>query len=266
MQFSNIAARNISTHKMSFKDKVVVVTGSSSGIGASTVIEFAKEAAHVVIVGRNVAKLESVSEKCQKYGQKPLVIKADVSKDAEGQKIINETIEKFGRIDVLVNNAGSAELAEITSEKFMKAFDNTVNLNLRGVVNITHCAVPHLIKSKGNIINISSVAAHGTISSPDMISYCVSKAALNHFTRCAALKLAIYGVRVNAICPGPVRTDLKDTVQFQQSWEQFTEMTALKRVSEPEEIADLILFLASDKAKGITGSDFVSDNGLLVMK
>ncbi|CAH2049021.1 unnamed protein product, partial [Iphiclides podalirius] len=248
---------------MSFKDKVVVVTGSSSGIGASTAIEFAKEGAHVVIVGRNEAKLASVREKCEKYGNKPLVIKADVSNDADGKRIIVETIENFGRIDVLVNNAGTGEFVDITSENFMESYDQIINVNLRGVVYLTHQAIPHLIKSKGNIINLSSVAGMITAGISGMLAYNVSKAGLNHFSRCAALKLASYGVRVNTICPGPVRTDIINLSTM--SWETLAEMTALKRVSDPVEIADLILFLASDKARGITGSNFVSDNGMMIM-
>ncbi|CAH2051673.1 unnamed protein product, partial [Iphiclides podalirius] len=132
---------------MSFKNKVVVVTGSSSGIGASAVIEFAKEGANVVIVGRNEAKLNNVRGECEKYGKKPLVIKAEMSKDADGKRIIDETIKKFGRIDVLVNNAGICETVDITSENFMEGYDPIINVNLRGVVYITHQAIPHLIKS-----------------------------------------------------------------------------------------------------------------------
>ncbi|CAH2049023.1 unnamed protein product, partial [Iphiclides podalirius] len=251
---------------MSFKDKVVIVTGSSSGIGASTAIEFAKEGAHVVIVGRNEAKLASVREKCEKYGNKPLVIKAEMSNDADGKRIVQETIEKFGRIDVLVNNAGTSELVDITSENFMESYDQIINVNLRGVVYLTHQAIPHLIKSKGNIINISSVAGMITAGISGMLAYNVSKAGLNHFSRCAALKLASYGVRVNTISPGPVRTDIINHPTMESiSWDTFAEITALKRVSDPVEIADLILFLASDKARGITGSNFVSDNGALIL-
>ncbi|CAH2051669.1 unnamed protein product, partial [Iphiclides podalirius] len=251
---------------MSFKDKVVLVTGSSSGIGASTVIEFAKEGAHVIIVGRNETKLEDVREKCEKYGKNPLVIKADVSKDADGKKIVDETIEKFGGIDVLVNNAGTGGIVDVTNENFMEGYDRIINVNLRGVVYITHLAIPHLIKSKGNIINISSVAGTNTVGNADLIAYNMSKAGLNHFTRCAALKLASYGVRVNTISPGPVRTDIiKHPTMESITWEHISEKTALKRVSEPVEIADLILFLASEKAKGVTGSNFVSDNGMMIL-
>ncbi|CAH2051678.1 unnamed protein product, partial [Iphiclides podalirius] len=156
-----------------------------------------------------------------------------MSKDADGKRTVDETIRKFGRIDVLVNNAGAAERVDITCENFIEVYDRIVNVNLRGVVYITHLAIPHLIKSKGNIINISSVAV----------------------------------VRVNTVSPGPVRTDIiNHPTMGSVTWEKFAERTALKRVSDPVEIADLILFLASDKSRGITGSDFVSDNGMVITK
>ncbi|CAH2051682.1 unnamed protein product, partial [Iphiclides podalirius] len=250
---------------MSFKDRVVIVTGSSSGIGASTAIGFAKEGARVVIVGRNGTKLEDIRKKCEKHGKKPLVLKADVSKDADGKRIVDETVKKFGRIDVLINNAGILEKVDITGENFMEGFDRIINVNLRSTVFITHRAVPYLIKSRGNIINVSSVAGLSTIGAPDFIPYCVSKAGINHFTRSSALKLSVYGIRVNTVSPGPVRTDILNNPTMQQTtWEQIAETTALKRVSEPEEIADLIMYLASDKAKGITGSNFVTDDGILI--
>ncbi|KPJ12938.1 3-oxoacyl-[acyl-carrier-protein] reductase FabG [Papilio machaon] len=250
---------------MSFNNKVVIVTGSSSGIGAAAAIAFAKEGANVVVVGRNEEKMKNVSNKCESFGKKALVVKADVSNDADAKRIVNETLNKFGKLDILVNNAGIAEHSELTSKDFMKSFDRVMNINLRAAVYLTHLATPHLIKTKGNIINISSVAGTVNSGSSTLIAYCTSKAALNHFSRGVALKLAEHGVRVNIISPGPVRTDILDNLSIPNfNWDTFNETTPLKRYSEPEEIADLILFLASDKARGITGSEFVSDNGILI--
>ncbi|CAK1590599.1 unnamed protein product [Parnassius mnemosyne] len=251
---------------MSFENKVVIVTGSSSGIGASTAIEFAKEGAHVVLVGRNEAKLKNVSQQCEKVGKKPLIVKADVSNDDDAKIIINKTIENFGKLDVLVNNAGMGVAHDILKDDFMKTYDRIMITNLRAPVYITHLASPYLIKSKGNIINVSSIAGISTLELEDSIPYSISKAGLSHFSRNIALKLAPYGIRVNVVSPGPVYTDILANSSFDEAlFEQFKLRTALKRVSEPKEIADLILFLASDKAKGITGSDFVSDNGRLLM-
>ncbi|XP_046978458.1 3-oxoacyl-[acyl-carrier-protein] reductase FabG-like [Vanessa cardui] len=248
---------------MSFKNKVVIVTGASSGIGASTAIMFSKEGARVVMVGRNETKLSAVAAKCSS----PLVIRADVGNDDDARRIINETIDKFGQIDVLVNNAGiSVENGGILGNDMMKAFDTILNVNLRAIVHLTVLAAPHLVKTKGNIVNISSIGGITTFSTPGITNYSVSKAALNHFTVCAATELGPHGVRVNTISPGPVRTDILENANNALTWDNFIPLTLLKRVSEPEEIADLILYIASDKAKSITGSNYVSDNGMLIKR
>ncbi|CAH2094140.1 unnamed protein product [Euphydryas editha] len=251
---------------MSFANKVVLITGSSSGIGAAAAISFAKEGANVVIVGRKEHKLQKVKEECAKSGNGVLVVKADVSNEEDAKKIIKETIDKFNKLDVLVNNAGIAGMSSILSDNVLSVYDTIMNTNLRAVVHITNLAAPYLIKTKGNIINISSVAAKTTIIISPALSYAVSKAALDHFTRLVAAELASHGVRVNSISPGPVRTDFPDNAvgSIVASMEDLKKIVPLGRISEPEEIADLILFLASDKAKAITGSDYVSDNGLLL--
>ncbi|KPJ12937.1 3-oxoacyl-[acyl-carrier-protein] reductase FabG [Papilio machaon] len=251
---------------MSFDNKVVIVTGSSSGIGAAAAITFAKEGAYVVIVGRNEEKMKNVSNKCECFGKKPLVVKADISKDDEVKKIIDETIKRFGKLDILINNAGMFVPNDITSDNFMEGYDRVMNINLRAPVYLTHLAIPYLIKTKGNIVNISSVAATSIFFASSILSYFVSKAGLNHFSRGIALKLAEHGVRVNIVSPGPVRTDILDTTSAFTTWDKLAESTPLKRLSEPQEIADLILFLASEKAKGITGSEFISDNGFVLAK
>ncbi|XP_045454139.1 estradiol 17-beta-dehydrogenase 8-like [Melitaea cinxia] len=248
---------------MDFKKKVVIITGASSGIGAQSAIAFSKAGAQVVMIGRNETKLREVASKCTN----PLVIRADIAIDDDAKRIINETIKTFGQLDVLVNNAGlSNSLGSILEGDLMKSYDSIMSVNLRAVVYLTNLAAPHLIKSKGNIINISSVAGYLSPFSPQAISYCVSKAAVNHFTVCAAVELGAHGVRVNGICPGPVRTDFIANANYKSSWDHYTKYTVLGRVSEPDEIADLIMFLASNKAKGITGSNYVSDNGVMIKR
>ncbi|KAJ0172868.1 hypothetical protein K1T71_011044 [Dendrolimus kikuchii] len=244
---------------MSFTNKVVLITGGSSGIGASTAIIFAREAANVAIVGRNEIKLSKIAAECEKFGKKPLVIAADVTKDAK--RIVDETIAAFGKVDVLINNAGILRLGAIADGKLIESYDALMDTNLRSVMNMTMLAAPHLKTTKGNIINISSVG--GYKPPPHMTAYGVSKAALNHFTKAAAIELAPSGVRVNAVSPGPVKTDIMEYAGL-ASWDLLKPTTALERVAEPEEIAELLLFLASDKAISITGSNYVSDNGYLL--
>ncbi|XP_026725159.1 uncharacterized protein LOC113492072 [Trichoplusia ni] len=249
---------------MNFNGKVVIVTGSSSGIGAAIAIKFAEQGAKVAIVGRNENKLKDVAKKCNN----PLIIVADVTKDDGVKKIINETVKRFGKIDVLINNAGMGWFTSIKEENALEAYNAVMATNLHAVVHLTHLAVPHIIKTKGNIVNISSIAGI-SVSFKGGFPYHMSKAALDHFTRSIASELASSGVRVNSVNPGPVKTDIienmgKTKQEEEAAWDMMKKMTALKRVSDGEEIADLVSFLASDLARGITGSIFVSDNGALV--
>ncbi|XP_049878985.1 3-oxoacyl-[acyl-carrier-protein] reductase FabG-like [Pectinophora gossypiella] len=249
---------------MSFENKVIIVTGASSGIGAATAILFAKEGANVVMVGRNETKLKNVSDSCAQVGKRPLVIIADVSKDEDAKRIVKETIDKFGKLDVLVNNAGWSKSGTILDGSILKSYDDTFSVNVRAVVHLTALAAPHLVKSKGNIVNVSSIAALTTPKASNMIAYFVSKAALDHFTRGAANELAPSGVRVNSVNPGPVVTDFMKNQGLDTKFEDFTYLTALDRVSQPDEIANMIEYLAGEKAVGITGSIFVVDNGMLL--
>ncbi|KAH9642932.1 hypothetical protein HF086_011289 [Spodoptera exigua] len=233
---------------MSFQNKVVLVTGGSSGIGAAIAIKFAEEGAKVAIVGRNQEKLNDVAKKCGN----PLVIQADVTNDVDVKRIVNETVKNYGQIDVLVNNAGIVQIASIEAENAIEVFDKVMSTNLRSVVYLTNIAVPYLKKTKGNIINISSIAGI-CILSKEGFCYDTSKAALDHFTRSIALELASSGVRVNVINPGPVKTDIISNMGTPKETEDvilknMQSMTALGRISGPEEIAHLALFLASDKA------------------
>lgn len=248
---------------MSFKGKVVIVTGASSGIGAATAIKFSAEGANVVLIARNEAKLADIAKKCKN----PLTLRADVSKDEDCQKIIDETIKKFGQIDVLVNNAGTGLGTNgLIGGIDMKGYDQIMSVNLRSAIHLTGLAVPYLIKSKGNIINISSVAGKMPPSKPEFMFYSISKAGMDHFTVCAAAELGKHGVRVNTVSPGPVVTDFLDNSDLNFKWDDTKHLTILNRVSQAGEIADLVIFLASDKAVAITGSDFVTDNGALVKR
>ena len=253
---------------MSFENKVVIVTGSSSGIGAATAIKFSKERAKITIVGRNETKLKNVAEICERNGSKPLMIIADVTNDDDAKKIIDDTIEHFGKLDVLVNNAGMFNLVSILDPHAIDKFDQILATNLRSGVYLTHLAAPHLIRTKGNIVNISSAGATG-IFWPENFAYCTSKAGLDHFTRSVALEFAPKGVRVNNVNPGPVKTDFIEKVTMDKEeqekiWADIEKTTALCKIAKAEEVADLVLFLASDKANSITGSSYAIDNGALL--
>lgn len=250
---------------MDFSEKVVLITGASSGLGAATAIYLSKLSAKLALVGRKDANLKRIALYCEKTkGIKPLAITADVTEDLAAERIIKETIEHYGRVDVLVNNAGVIGMGGIKNSS-METYDIVMNTNMRSVYQLTMLAAPHLIQSKGCIVNISCIA--GTKPSTMALAYNISKAALDHFTKCVALELAPDGVRVNSVNPGFVKTNLLKNIGLSE--EQLAMFVAnvvgnmpLKKAVEADEVAALIAFLASDKSKSITGSTYVIDGGI----
>ncbi|XP_014101139.2 uncharacterized oxidoreductase TM_0325-like [Bactrocera oleae] len=248
---------------MSLAGKVVIVTGASSGIGAATAEAFAKQGSKVVLVGRNETNLKATEAACKAANSKAELLSfiADVTVDAE--RIINTTIEKFGQLNVLVNNAGVGERGSILDID-VDHFDRILNTNLRAVFLLTKFAAPHLVKTQGNIVNVSSVA--GLRSFPGGLVYCTSKAALDQFTRCNALDLAPMNVRVNAVNPGVIITDIHrrsgwSEAEYATFLEHSKSTHALGRVGDANEVADAILFFASDSSSFITGATLPIDGG-----
>jgi len=261
---------------LEFAGKVVLVTGSSSGIGETTAIEFAKLGARVVITGRNSERLKLVEEKCQAAASKAgtaaaagkksvLAIAADVAKDEDLKTLVNSTIKEFGQLDVLVNNAGMPGYSFISDPNSLSVYDQIMKTNLRSIFVLTHLAIPHLIKSKGNIVNVSSVLA--TRPRTESSVYCMSKAGLDMFTKCLALEVGPLGVRVNSVNPGIIKTPIFSLVTTDDNVDGFFkyqyENAPLRKVGEPEDIAYTITFLASSKAVNMTGSLVVNDSGSL---
>lgn len=249
---------------MSFSDKVVIVTGASSGIGADVAKRFAAESAKVVLVGRNESNLAAVRAELQPNTEALIVI-ADVCDG--GDSIIAKTLERFGRIDILVNNAGIL-LAGTIETTDIADFDRVMDVNLRSVFQLTQKAIPSVRMTKGNIVNVSSVA--GTNSFPNALAYCVSKAALNQFTMCTALELAPT-IRVNSVNPGTIQTNIHlrsgmDDQQYAAYMKRGESTHALGRIGHSFEVTDAVLFLASEKTAGfITGTCLLVDGGKHVM-
>ena len=249
--------------KDSFADKVVLVTGATSGIGHAIAVKFAEASARVVALGRNQAGLSEVELAVKNAGGEPLTLAVDVTNSDEGQHAIDETINRFGDLDVLVNAAGHISAGSIENTS-LSAWDAMMNVNLRAVFQLMQIAAPHLIKTKGNIVNVSSVT--GLRSFPGVLAYCVSKAGVDQLTRCAALELAPKGVRVNAVNPGVVITEIhKRGGMSEADYERFLEHSKtthpIGRVGDPREIAELVFYLASEKASWITGATYSIDGG-----
>ena len=246
-----------------FSGKVVLVTGATSGIGRATALRFAESGASVAAVGRKEDMLAAVAEEIAERGGTPLAIRSDLSVEDEAARVIAKSVKVFGGIDVLVSAAGhiSSGTIETTS---IEAWDAMLNINLRAVFALMKQAVPFLIERRGNIVNVSSVT--GLRSFPGVLAYCVSKSGLDQLTRCAALELAAKGVRVNAVNPGVVVTEIHkrggmDEAQYAAFLEHSKQTHPLGRVGDAREIAALILFLASERAAWITGGTYSIDGG-----
>lgn len=250
---------------MSFANKVILITGASSGIGAHAAVHLAKKGASVALVGRNLDRLNAVSDEIKSADSpNPLVIVADVTLDAE--RIVAETVSHFGKLDVLINNAGIAARNSIENVDLAE-HDRIMNTNVRSVIELTKLAVPHLAQTKGNILNVSSAA--GLRVKPNVFSYCISKAALNHLTKSAALDLASKGIRVNAINPVAIRTPLFETgmgltaQQADEMFASFKDIYPVGRVGEVTDTTTAIEFLIGDAASFITGLLLPVDGGAL---
>ena len=243
--------------------RVVIVTGATSGIGHAVARRFASSAARVIAIGRDRAALDKVEADLVRGGGECSTIRLDVTNDAEVSKAFESAILETNRLDVLVNAAGHISSGSIENTS-LAAWDAMMNVNLRAVFHLMQLASPHLIKSKGNIVNISSVT--GLRSFPGVLAYCVSKAGLDQLTRCAALELAPKGVRVNAVNPGVVVTEIhKRGGMSEENYQAFLEHSRtthpLGRVGDPREIAELVFYLASENAAWITGATYQIDGG-----
>ncbi|XP_067668793.1 uncharacterized oxidoreductase MexAM1_META1p0182-like [Haliotis asinina] len=244
---------------MALSGKVAIITGSSSGIGAGIALAFAKEGAKLSLTGRNQKNLEEVVKDCKEAGcQDVLTNVGDITQDAFRRTLIDTTKKKFGKIDILVNNAGIGGMKPLTSAT-KEEYDKFMAVNLEAPLFLTQLAAPHLIETKGNVVNNSSCGT--TMIIPMLGLYTMSKAALDTFTRYLAHELVSHGVRVNAINPGYVPTQLGSEVMTDELHQSLVNATPIGRAGTPEEIGHLVVFLASDKAAFVTGECFRADGG-----
>ena len=246
-----------------FSGKNLLITGATSGIGRATAMRFAQAGANVAAVGRDESELENLKQSLLELGIRCVTISADLAQDDSAETVVARAIDNLGGIDILVNAAGHISNGTIETTT-TEAWDAMLDINLRSVFLLMQKASPSLAERRGNIVNVSSVT--GLRAFPGVLAYCVSKAALDQLTRCSALELAAKGVRVNAVNPGVVVTEIHkrggmSQDQYAAFLEHSKETHPLGRVGRPEEIAELIAFLASPRASWITGATYSIDGG-----
>ena len=246
------------------KDKVIVITGGTSGIGLSAAEKFLPMGAKVVLVGRNLKKGEVALKKLKTNEDKCIYIAGDVSIKKDCQNIVDKTIDKFGRLDVLVNSAGiytEGSLEELTESELNSVF----GINVKGVFFMCQAALGALRKTKGNIVNISSDA--GVKGNYFCTAYSASKGAVTMFTRSLALELAHEGIRVNAVAPGDIYTpmteaQISNSINRESALDEMASVYPIGRIGTAEEVSAVICFLASEEASFITGAVWSVDGGL----
>ena len=247
------------------KGKVAIVTGARRGMGRSHAILLAKAGAKVVVSDISFEDCQKVVDEIKKFGGEAMAVKCDVTKKKEVDEMVRKTIDRWDKIDVLVNNAGICQFKsflELTEEDWNK----TIDINLKGYFSVAQAVAKEMVKRKsGSIINIASIAMGQTgVGFPALVHYCASKGGIVAMTEAMALELAPYNIRVNAISPGAIETPMIDPLKTDPKMMEGTlARIPMRRVGKPEEVSNLVLFLASDVSSYMTGSDVVIDGGWL---
>jgi NAD(P)-dependent dehydrogenase (short-subunit alcohol dehydrogenase family) len=244
----------------SFAGKVVLVTGGTSGIGKATAIAFVAAGAKVVVSGRREKEGTEVVRHIEKLGGDAAFIRTDIAKDGEVKAMVDFTVNKFGRLDIAFNNAGvewKGPLEQATEAEYRRVFDT----NVWGVLNSMRHEIPFMLKNGGGaIVNTSSVAGHAGLAGTSV--YIASKHAVEGLTKAAALEFAKQNIRINAVAPGPIATEMWDRFAG-DAGDQVISLIPAARVGAAEEIAAAVLYLASDAAKFTTGTSLVVDGGFI---
>src|SRR6266511_5734431 len=245
--------------------KIAVVTGSSKGVGRAIALTFAKSGEYlgIVVNSRKQAEAQEVSDEIKSLGCYSIAIEADMSKESDCKRLIDQTVKHYGRIDVLVNNAGIQQEVPF-EDTSIEVWQKIIAVDLTGPFVCSREAVKHMLNQNpkgGCIINISSV--HQIIPKPHYVPYATSKAGIEMMTKTMALELAQDNIRVNAVAPGAIETDMNEELKEDKAeFNKVLRRIPLRRIGTPEDIANMVEFLVSDKASYVTGSTFFVDGGM----
>ncbi len=242
---------------------VVLITGALTGIGRATAVAFARDGARLIISGRHAAEGQTLAQELRDLGAEVEFVKADVRREEEVRNLVDQSVSRFGRLDIAVNNAGTEGQSGPLTEQTPANFAATFEVNVLGVVlSLKHELRVMSAQRHGSIINISSVA--GRIGFPGASIYVASKHAVEGLTKAAALEAAATNVRVNAVAPGPIETAMLNRfVGSDENKKRFQQSIPLQRIGTADEVAQTILFLASEKASYVTGQSYAVDGGRL---
>jgi NAD(P)-dependent dehydrogenase (short-subunit alcohol dehydrogenase family) len=241
---------------------VALITGSARGIGRATAVGLAREGAHIVVADINAAGAQEAAAEIEGLGHRAIAVQTDVADQDQVQAMVQRAIEMFGRIDVLVNNAGNAVLTPLL-ETTAAEWDRTLKIHLYGTFFCTQAVVHHMItQRRGRIVNMSSVS--GLVGSAGRVAYSAAKGGINMLTKVLAVELAPHGIRVNAIAPGAVETELSRAAWTPADREGYFRRTPVERLGQPEDIAHLVLFLCLPQSDFITGQILAVDGGFSI--
>ncbi|MCO6563880.1 MAG: SDR family oxidoreductase [Apibacter sp.] len=245
------------------ENKIALITGAAAGIGRTTALLFAKEGAKLVLTDVNIEGVNKVSDEIKKSGGDAIGLSLDVSNEEQWIGVVKSAVDKYGRVDILFNNAGIYIISPIT-EIELKTWNKLININVTGVfLGMKHVAPLMAKQKKGSIINASSIAGIG--GGPGHVLYGASKGAVRTMTKDIAMEFAADNVRVNSIHPGYIKTEMVDyaSEKSHKTLEELGALYPMKRLGEIEEVAKAVLFLASDDASYITGAELVIDGGVM---
>ena len=247
---------------MTLKDKVSVITGGGSGIGEHTAILFAKNGSKIVISDINEKNGNAVLEKIKKEGVEAIFVKADTSNPDDSKRTIDQAVKAFGKVDIAVNNAGIGGPQQLIGDYDIEGWNKVISVNLSGVFYGMRYQIPQMLKNGGgSIINVASILAQ--VGFAQSSAYVAAKHGVIGLTQNGALEYAAKGIRVNAVGPGFIRTPLIDENMSKEQQDQLANLHPIGRLGEPDEVAELFLWLAGDKSKFVNGSYYPIDGGYL---